>query len=289
MESLRAAHTGKLAIEAADRVMRGEGAPSPIYEGEDSVIAWMLGGKNAVYHVPLPEPGEPKRAILDSYTKQHSAEYQSQALIDLAFRMRHKIQDFEAIESILIHTSHHTHYVIGSGANDPQKYDPLSSRETRDHSIMYIFAVALQDGRWHHVDSYTPTRAQRADTVRLWQKIKTHEDPHWTRRYHATDPNEKAFGGRVEISFKDGSTLVDEIAVADAHPLGAKPFTRADYLHKFETLTQGILSPKDASRFLEMVQKLPNLDADDLYLLNLAVPPGTLEHGKTGIFEGVAG
>ena len=29
----------KLAIEAVDRVMRGEGAPSPIYEGEDSVIA----------------------------------------------------------------------------------------------------------------------------------------------------------------------------------------------------------------------------------------------------------
>ena len=33
------AHAGKLAIEAVDRVMRGEGAPSPIYEGEDSVIA----------------------------------------------------------------------------------------------------------------------------------------------------------------------------------------------------------------------------------------------------------
>jgi 2-methylcitrate dehydratase len=38
------AHAGKLAIEAVDRVMRGEGAPSPIYEGEDSVIAWMLDG-----------------------------------------------------------------------------------------------------------------------------------------------------------------------------------------------------------------------------------------------------
>ena len=33
------AHAGKLAIEAVDRSMRGEGAPSPIYEGEDSVIA----------------------------------------------------------------------------------------------------------------------------------------------------------------------------------------------------------------------------------------------------------
>ena len=39
------AHAGKLAIEAVDRVMRGEGAPSPIYEGEDSVIARILDGK----------------------------------------------------------------------------------------------------------------------------------------------------------------------------------------------------------------------------------------------------
>jgi 2-methylcitrate dehydratase len=80
------AHAGKLAIEAVDRCMRGEGAPSPIYEGEDGFIAWMLGGPKAHYHVSLPSPGEAKRAILDTYTKEHSAEYQSQALIDLAFR-----------------------------------------------------------------------------------------------------------------------------------------------------------------------------------------------------------
>ena len=83
--------------EAVDRVMRGEGAPSPIYEGEDSVVAWMLDGPQAHYVVPLPAPGEAKRAILDSYTKEHSAEYQSQALIDLAFRMREQISDFDDI------------------------------------------------------------------------------------------------------------------------------------------------------------------------------------------------
>ena len=38
--------------------------------------------------MPLPDKGEAKRAILASYTKEHSAEYQSQALIDLALRMR---------------------------------------------------------------------------------------------------------------------------------------------------------------------------------------------------------
>jgi 2-methylcitrate dehydratase len=286
------AHAGKLAVEAVDRVMRGEGAPSPIYEGEDSVIAWILAGRTArdkglpeaVYNVPLPEPGEAKRAILDSYTKEHSAEYQSQALIDLAFKMREQIGDLAKIEKIILHTSHHTHYVIGTGANDPQKMDPKASRETLDHSIMYIFAVALQDGKWHHVDSYAPKRAGRKDTVDLWHKIETKEDPEWTRRYHSRDPNELAFGGRVEVIMKDGSKLVDELAVANAHPNGAKPFARADYINKFQILTDGIITPRESNRFLEAVQDLPRLPAGELYRLNVAIPASALVAGKPGIF-----
>ncbi len=286
------AHAGKLAVEAVDRVMRGEGAPSPIYEGEDSVMAWILSGRTArdkglaeaVYHVPLPEPGEAKRSILDSYTKEHSAEYQSQALIDLAFKMREQIADLSQIAKIVLHTSHHTHYVIGTGANDPQKMDPKASRETLDHSIMYIFAVALQDGVWHHVDSYAPKRASRPDTVELWHKIETTEDAEWTRRYHSRDPNELAFGGRIEVFMKDGSKLVDELAVANAHPNGAKPFARADYIKKFQTLTDGIIAPRESARFLEAAQDLVKLPAGELYRLNVAIPASRLLVGKPGIF-----
>nr|WP_245214479.1 MmgE/PrpD family protein [Pararoseomonas indoligenes] len=288
------AHAGKLAVEAVDRAMRGEGAPSPIYEGEDSVIAWVLSGRThryqgdvyepVYYEVPLPAAGEAKRAILDSYTKEHSAEYQSQALIDLAFRMRDKIKDLEQVEKILLHTSHHTHYVIGTGANDPQKMDPTASRETLDHSIMYIFTVALQDGRWHHVDSYAPERAARSDTVRLWHKMETREDPEWTRRYHSRDPNELAFGGRVEITLKDGTVLVDELAVANAHPLGAKPFGRADYIRKFRILTDGIVDAAEADRFIAAAENLPNLKAGELDQLTVRLPEGKLAVGRPGIF-----
>jgi 2-methylcitrate dehydratase len=281
------AHAGKLAIEAIDRAMRGEKAPSPIYEGEDSVIAYMLDGAKGEYDVPLPEPGEPQRAILDTYTKEHSAEYQAQALIDLAARMREKLANFGDIEKITIHTSHHTHYVIGTGANDPQKMDPNASRETLDHSIMYIFAVALEDGGWHHVDSYTPERANRPETVKLWHKIETREDPAWTERYHSQDPNTKAFGGRVEIQFKNGETLVDELAVANAHSLGAKPFQRPDYIRKFETLTKGIISGGESKRFLEHVQKLSSLSAADFADLNVQVDATQLRYSKRderGIF-----
>jgi 2-methylcitrate dehydratase len=149
---------------------------------------------------------------------------------------------------------------------------------------MYIFAVALQDGRWHHVDSYAPKRAARPDTVRLWHKIETREDPEWTRKYHSRDPQELAFGGRVEIRFADGSTLVDELGVANAHPNGARPFAREGYINKFRTLTDGIITTREANRFLADVQDLANIPAGELHLLNVALPAGTLLDSKPGIF-----
>ncbi|WP_039828862.1 2-methylcitrate dehydratase PrpD [Nocardia testacea] len=270
------AFAGKMAVEAVDRALRGEGAPAPIWEGEDGVIAWLLGGPEAEYSVPLPGPGEPKRAILESYTKEHSAEYQSQAPIDLARRMRERIGDLDQIASIVLHTSHHTHVVIGTGSGDPQKFDPRASRETLDHSVPYIFAVALQDGTWHHERSYAPERAQRPDTMELWRKISTAEDPEWTRRYHSTDPREKAFGARAEVTLKSGEVIVGELAVADAHPLGARPFGRERYLAKFRALAEGVLEPAEQDRFLEVAQRAGELSADELPQLSFTVSPDVL-------------
>jgi 2-methylcitrate dehydratase len=283
------AFAGKMAVEAVDRSMRGQTSPVPIYEGEDGVIAWMLDGPDAFYEVPLPEKGEAKRAILDTYTKEHSAEYQAQAWIDLARKLKREhpvATDPANVKSVLIKTSHHTHYVIGSGANDPQKYSPTASRETLDHSIPYIFTVALQDGAWHHVDSYSPTRAARPDTVELWQKVSTVEDPEWTRRYHSLDISEKAFGGSVEITLSDGTVVRDQIAVADAHPLGARPFTREQYVSKFRTLAAGSVEEDEIARFLAAVERLPELAAGELEQLNITAAPGVIDLGAApkGLF-----
>ncbi|MEU6480387.1 MmgE/PrpD family protein [Streptomyces sp. NPDC047017] len=258
------AFAGKAAIEAVDRAMRGETSPSPVYEGEDGFLAWMLNGPRSDYTVPLPAPGEPRRAILDTYTKEHSAEYQAQAVIDLARRLREKTGPLDRVRSIVLHTSHHTHHVIGSGANDPHKYDPTASRETLDHSVPYIFAVALEDGTWHHERSYAPERAARPETVALWRKITTVEDPAWTRRYHDPDPGRRAFGGRAVITLDDGTVIEDELAVADAHPAGARPFDRAAYAGKFRTLTEGIVTESAQDAFLDTAARLAELPAAGL-------------------------
>jgi len=230
-----------------------------------------LSGPNAEYYVPLPEKGEMKQAILETYTKEHSAEYQAQALIDLARDMRKKIKDFSKIESIEIHTSHHTHNVIGTGANDPQKMDPNASRETLDHSIMYIFAVALEDGKWDHVESYSKARANKESTVALWKKIKTFEDKDWTRQYHDNDPTKKRFGGKVLIKLQDGQVIQDQLAIADAHPQGKRPFQRKNYVEKFRTLTKDFISREESERFLNIVQDLKTLKAYQLKELNIEV------------------
>ena len=265
------AHAGKLGIEAVDRAMRGEGGPSPIYEGEDSVIARILDGEKANYKVPMPKINSEKKAILETYTKEYSAEYQAQALIDLAKKIKLKINNLNIIKKIDIYTSHHTHNVIGTGANDPQKMDPNASRETLDHSIMYIFAVALEDGEWHHEKSYSKSRSNRKSTIKLWKSIKTHEDKKWTKKYHDPNPKNKCFGARVTVTLKNGKKITEQLERADAHPYGLRPFKRENYIKKFRILTDKIITKKESERFLKSVQNLKKIKKGQLQKLNIEV------------------
>ena len=189
------------------------------------------------------------------------------------------------IKKIDIFTSHHTHYVIGTGANDPQKMDPNASRETLDHSIMYIFAVALEDGDWHHVKSYTKARANKKSTIKIWKSITTYEDKKWTKKYHDPNPMKKSFGAKVIVTLNNGKKIIEQLDRADAHPYGARPFKRQNYINKFLTLTDGILNKKESDRFLKIVQNLKNLKSGELDKLNIEVKKSDLKRNlKKGIF-----
>ena len=80
----------------------------------------------------------------------------------------------------------------------------------------------------------------------------------------------------MEIALTDGSTIVDEIAVADAHPLGARPFARADYVRKFRLLAEPVLAPEEIERFLALAERLPELTVDEVRQLTIVAKPGVL-------------
>jgi 2-methylcitrate dehydratase len=75
----------------------------------------------------------------------------------------------------------------------------------------------------------------------------------------------------------DGTMVTDEIAVADAHPAGTRPFTRGQYIAKFRTLADGVIASDVQQRFLEAVIRLPDLDAGELATLIL---PGIAQAGE---------
>jgi len=168
---------------------------------------------------------------------------------------------------------------------DPQKMDPNASRETLDHSIMYIFAVALEDASWHHVNSYKKSRANKKSTIKIWRSIKTHEDKKWTRKYHDPNPKNKSFGAKVVVTLNNNKKIIEQLDKADAHPYGLRPFVRKNYINKFLTLTKNILSKKESDRFLKTVQNLTKLKPGQLNKLNIEIKSSNLKkNNKKGIF-----
>ena len=70
--------------------------------------------------------------------------------------------------------------------------------------------------------------------------------------------------------------ISDELALADAHPLGARPFRREQYVQKFSALADNIVKPVEQQRFLSTVDSLGELEAGVLGALNVVVDPRVL-------------
>jgi 2-methylcitrate dehydratase len=276
-------HIGKTAIEAIDRAMRGETAPSPIYEGDYGILAVLLKGQGG--EVTLPAPDQPCLAILDTLPKAHSAGYHGQAIIDLALRLHGQISDLGAVEAVTLHTKRMTHMVMGSGSGDPDKWDPAASRETLDHSAPFQFARALVDGTWHHEHSYDPALIAAPDFVSLWRKVQTVEDAEWNRRFDEARPLDKAHGARAVIRLADGRTIEAELAVADSHPRGAAPWGLDAYRRKFRDLTAPFVSGPAAEAFLQAAEGLAGMSAKALSGLGVVADLIPAQTGPAGLFD----
>ena len=114
-------------------------------------------------------------------------------------------------------------------------------------------------------------------------RSRTRSGPAATTRL---DLAEKAFGGRVVITLADGTRHHDEIAVADAHPLGARPFAREDYVAKFRTLADGLIAGDGAGPLPRRRRAAADSLADDLIGLTFTVDPASMgDTRSSGIFD----
>lgn len=283
--------SAQISIDAVDSAMRGLKGPNPVYEGVDSIIRRFLDGREdeaAEYKVELAEAGKDVlKNILITYPKEHAFEYQGQAIIDMTLDLARDVGEHPdaKIKNIVLETSHHTHHVIGTDANDPQKIDPDAPRGTLDHSIMFAIARTLQIGEWHHERTYQIMDDQKDELRSLMHKVTTKFDQKWEDAYHSQDPKVQAFGGKLIVELHDGNKIEIEKARANAHCYGDTPWGRDQYKGKFERLCEGVISDAQRTAFYDAVDRLEKLSSDQLGALTPYVDLVKLEQVQVkGIF-----
>lgn len=211
-----AARSGVRAARLAGRGMTG---PLHAFEGDDGVFAQVSGP----FELDLPaRPGQ--WIISQVHTKYRPAEYNSQALLDLAVELREEI-DLGAVEAIHVDTYWLAYSEIGS---EPAKWDPRT-RETADHSIPFLLARALVDGGITSA-SFTPEKILDPGLRPLMNKITVTENDDYSRRF----PAELL----VRVTVTTDAGVIERQA---AYPRGhvKNPLSDAELDRKFDDLISG--------------------------------------------------
>jgi 2-methylcitrate dehydratase len=136
------------------------------------------------------------------------------------------------------------HSEIGS---EPAKWDP-KTRETADHSLPYMLAVALTDGRVGPA-SFEPARYLDPALRPLMHRIRVLPHEPFTRRFPAELPSE------VEVLTRSGERLVERAEFPKGH--ARHPLTDADVVAKFRDLAEDRLG---AARVDAVLRELWRVD-----------------------------
>ncbi|MFI5269339.1 MAG: MmgE/PrpD family protein, partial [Chloroflexota bacterium] len=185
------------------------------------------------FEVKLPALPDGPRVVQMSHQKPIPADTQGLALLDLVPKIRAWAKA-EDIESIDIDAPEHAARHVG----DEAKYDPRT-RETADHSLPYMLAVALVDGEIT-LASYKPERFLDPALRPLMRKIAMHPDEAMTKLNKtaivgATRPTPR----RITVRTKDGRELVEEVMwhKGTMH----NPMTRDDINAKLDTICRNVV------------------------------------------------
>lgn len=252
-----AARNGLFAVRAA---MDGMTGPNPIFEGAKGIESVLTGP----FELELPKDGDAPRKILDTYIKPYPVEYHAQSAVEAAIELHGKGIKLAEIESIIVHTHLASLEIIG---RQPEKWDP-QSKETADHSLPYLVAVALRDGVVDERSFYRATYRD-PDLLAFLKRITVVEDKDFTAAYG------DKFANRIVVKLKDGGVVEAERAYPLGHPKNA--MTDGQIEEKFRSLAEGLLPDAEQKKFIKACWNIDKADDLGELLPLVASEPGGIE------------
>lgn len=241
------ANTARNGVFAAELAHLGMTGPAPIFEGEKGFMKIVSGA----FDWPTLDPKGPFK-IIDTYIKYYPVEYHAQSAVQAALNLRNKLptRDVSKIEAIRVRTSEISYEIIG---NDPDKWHPLS-RETADHSLPYIVAVALMDGKLG-LAQFNTTHLSDTKLSTLIQKVRVFPDKQHTADYG------KTMGNTVSVKI-DGKTYTEKVDIPKGFP--GNEMTDAEVEAKFHRLAKPLISEETRGKILDQLwhmEKIKSLGA----------------------------
>jgi len=234
------ANAARHGVYAALLARAGMTGPAPIFEGQmgfEKELGVSLGNVGAAF-VSRSAP-----MILKTSIKYWPAEYHSQSAIEAALFLRREIGDPAKIKSVRIESHDASVDIIGS---EPEKWKP-ETRETADHSLPYITAIALIDGEVTE-KQFQPERFTDPAIWRFLENVTVDRNDELTSLYA------KAVANIVHVTLQDGRVLTKRVD----YPLGNafNPVSDKQLEGKFNALVVPEIGEEGARKILAAGWKL---------------------------------
>lgn len=212
--------------------------------GPDHAIEGSHGLRELVSEFDYPPlPGNGRAFYLpEAQMKYFLSESHSHAPITAALELHQQVM-VEDIDAITIYTYWFAWHEIGS---EPEKWRP-TSRETADHSMPYIVAAVLLDGRFGDA-IFSEERLQDEKILKLADKITIKEDLALSKQFPAKYPC------RIEVKKKNGETVVVSVDHPRGHP--RNPMSDDEVSAKFRDLAGRVLPETKVEQALGWLWKL---------------------------------
>src|SRR2546423_835682 len=243
------ANAARHGVYSALLAKAGMTGPAPIFEGQmgfEKQLGVALGniGEKFVKRPDAKTPSEGTAAmILNTSIKFWPAEYHSQSAIEAALFLRKSISNIGDVKGMVIESHDASVDIIGS---EPEKWRP-ETRETADHSLPYITAIALIDGEVSE-KQFQPKRFSDPNIWEFLRNVRVGRNAELSAMYPG------AVANIVHVDLKDGRRLTKRVD----YPLGhaKNPLKDSRVEEKFNVLVDPMLGSDRARKIIEIAWKL---------------------------------
>jgi len=239
------ANAARHGVYAALLARAGMTGPAPIFEGQmgfEKELGVSLGnvGEKFMKRPDAKTPEEGTAAmILKTSIKYWPAEYHSQSAIEAALFLRNQVGPGAEVKSMTIESHDASVDIIGS---EPEKWRP-ETRETADHSLPYITAIAFIDGEVTE-KQFQPKRFTDPQIWKFLERVKVERNAELSSLYPG------AVANIVHVELADGRKLTKRVD----YPLGhaKNPLKDSEVEGKFKSLVEPPLGAERARRIMDL-------------------------------------